>query len=108
MSSAACMSGSGGILWPELSVRCTVLRSLSRMGKLRPGYVFLGSQTWLDHPAIDLMWWTPKDTLTELKNEDKHQYAARILAGSRPAFDKRIMSRYWIECFGNKYATMQM
>jgi hypothetical protein len=47
----------------------------------------------LDHPAIDLMW-TPKETLTKLKNEDKHRYAARILAGSKPAFDKRIMSRY--------------
>jgi hypothetical protein len=58
----------------------------------------------LDHPAIDLMW-TPKETLTKLKNEDKHRYAARILAGSKPAFDKRIMSRYWIEFFGKKYAT---
>jgi hypothetical protein len=52
--------------------------------------------------------WTPKETLTKLKNEDKHRYAARILAGSKPAFDKRIISRYRIAFFGKKYATMQM
>ena len=62
----------------------------------------------LDHTAIDLMW-TPKEPLTKLKNEDKHRYAARILAGSKPgAFGKRVMSPYWIEFFGTKYATMQM
>jgi hypothetical protein len=59
----------------------------------------------LDHPAIELMW-TPKESLLKLKNEDKHRYAARILAGSKPPFDKKRMSRYWIEYLGKKYVTL--
>lgn len=81
-------------------------KSTFQDGKTQTGLRSLGFLN-LDHPAIDLMW-TPKETLTKLKNEDKHRYTARILAGSKPAFDKSIMSRYWIEFFGKKYATMQM
>jgi hypothetical protein len=34
-----------------------------------------------------------KETLTKLTNEDKHRYAARILAGSKPGtFGKRVLS----------------
>lgn len=55
----------------------------------------------LDHPAIELMW-TPKATLLKLKNEDKHRYAVKILDRSKPAFDKKRMSRYWIEYLGKK------
>jgi hypothetical protein len=39
----------------------------------------------IDHPALELMW-TPKDDLEKLKAADKHRCAARILAGSKPAF----------------------
>jgi hypothetical protein len=59
----------------------------------------------LDHPAIELMW-TPKDNLVKLKNEDKHRYSAIIIAASTPAFDKKKMSRYWIEFCGKKYVTL--
>jgi hypothetical protein len=48
-----------------------------------------------DHPALELMW-TPKDVLEKLKAADKHRYAARILAGSKPAFsEKKKITRYW-------------
>jgi hypothetical protein len=61
----------------------------------------------LDHPAIELMW-TPKDQLVKLKNEDKHRYSARIIAASKPAFDKKKMSRYWIEFWGKNYVTLAL
>jgi hypothetical protein len=39
--------------------------------------------------------WTPKDVLEKLKTADKHRYAARILAGSKPAFsEKKKMTRW--------------
>jgi hypothetical protein len=39
--------------------------------------------------------WTPKDVLEKLKNADKHRHTARILAGSKPAFnEKKKMTRY--------------
>ena len=77
-------------------------------GKIQPHASGLRSLGFLDldHPAMELMW-TPKETLVKLKNEDKHRYAARILADSKPAFDiKKRMSRFWIEYFGKKYATV--
>jgi hypothetical protein len=42
-----------------------------------------------DHPALELMW-TPKAA-------DKHRYAARILAGSKPAFSEKKKKKtcYW-------------
>jgi hypothetical protein len=52
--------------------------------------------------------WTPKDQLVKLKNEDKHRYSARIIAASKPAFDKKKMSRYWIEFWGKKYVTLAL
>jgi hypothetical protein len=61
----------------------------------------------LDHPAIELMW-TPKDQLVKHKNEDKHRYSARIIAASKSAFDKKTMSRYWIEFWGKKYVTLAL
>lgn len=61
----------------------------------------------LDHRAIELMW-TPKETLVKLKNEDNHRYTAKILAGSKPAFDKKKMSRYWVEIWGKKHITLAL
>jgi hypothetical protein len=61
----------------------------------------------LDHPAIELMW-TPQDELAKVKNEDKHRYSARIIAASKPAFDKKKMSRSWIEFWDKKYVTLAL
>jgi hypothetical protein len=48
-----------------------------------------------DHPALELMWTPKKDVSEKLKAADKHRYAARILAGSKPAFSEKKTTRYW-------------